>query len=162
MPALNFMHVNLHVTDLERSIAFYERLGFRIHYEGDRREAATMPEFELNDRLEYGGGRHRAVLMSLGDHPRATTLLCLTQFVDPPATPKPFKPRHEAGTHRIAFRVKDLDGMLAGLRAAGVDIRDPVVESEAPGLARGLRMRWTLFPDPDSNLLELMEFVPAA
>ena len=30
MAILNLVHINLHVTDLERSIAFYEKLGFSV------------------------------------------------------------------------------------------------------------------------------------
>lgn len=158
MPVLNFMHITLHVTDLERSIAFYEMLGFKVIFDVSRHEATTMPVFELNDRLEFGGGLQRGVIMSLGDHARATTLLVLVQFVDPPATPKPFKPKHEAGTHRIALRVKDIDGLLTELRAQGVEVRNEPIHEIQERLRGGLAMRWTLFPDPDDNLIELMEY----
>ena len=158
MTAMNFMHITLHVTDLERSIAFYRRLGFEVMFERDRYEATSMPVFELGDRLEFGGGLQKAAILSLGEHPRATTLLVLVQFLDPPATPKPFKPKQEAGTHRIALRVRDLDGLLAQLREQGVEIRnEPVTEIEGR-LRGGLAMRWTLFPDPDHNLIEVMEY----
>ncbi len=143
MPILNLVHVNLHVTDLERSIDFYERLGWKVMFDLGRREP-----------VDLGSGEEAsAVVLSLGDDPRCTTKIELMQYVSPPATPKPPQPRHEAGTHRIAMRVKDLDATLADFRAHGIEIRDDPHEVRS----MGGRQRFVLFTDPDGNLLELIE-----
>jgi glyoxylase I family protein len=153
VPILNLVHVNLHTTDLERSIAFYERLGWKVMFELARRKPVELGAVGLAGGLEHGGGRVLAVVLSLGDDPRCATKIELMQYVDPPATPKPPKPKQEAGTHRIAMRVRDLDGTVAQLRASGVEIRDEPHEIRS----MGGRQRFVLFPDPDGNLLELIE-----
>jgi len=56
--------------------------------------------------------------------------------------------------HRIAMRVKDLDRTLTDLRSRGIDIPDEPREIRS----MGGRQRFVLFPDPDDNLLELIEF----
>ena len=33
MSILNLVHINVHVTDLERSIAFYEKLGWKVMFD---------------------------------------------------------------------------------------------------------------------------------
>ena len=150
---LHIIHINLHVTDLERSIAFYEKLGFEIMHDLGRHEARPVGAVRINDRIEYGGGRVKAVVMSLGDHPKSATKLELMQFVDPPATPKPPKPAHEAGTHRICMRCKDLHETVAELAAEGLHFPSKPIEIDVIGAKR-----FILFPDPDDNLLELIEF----
>ena len=150
---LHLIHINLHVTDLERSIAFYEKLGWSIMHEIGRHEPQSQPAVEINDRLEYGGGKVKAVIMTLGDHPKSATKLELMQFVEPAATPKPYKPAHEAGTHRICMRCKDLYGTVQDLEAKGIEFPMKPIEIDTVGAKR-----FVLFPDPDDNLLELIEF----
>lgn len=143
MPILNLVHVNLHVTDLERSIDFYERLGWKVMFDLGRHEPVDLGS----------GEKATAVVLSLGDDPRCTTKIELMQYLNPPATPKPPQPRHEAGTHRIAMRVKDLDTTLADFRTQGIRIPDEPREVRS----MGGRQRFVLFTDPDGNLLELIE-----
>jgi predicted enzyme related to lactoylglutathione lyase len=52
----------------------------------------------------------------------------------------------------VNFRVRDLDGLLAGLRAAGVEVSR---EEEMDGVGRFARVH-----DPEGNPIELWE--PAA
>lgn len=153
MPILNLVHLNLHVTDLERSIDFYERLGWKVMFDLGRDRPSRLEAVRVSENLEHGGGAVKAVVLSLGDDPRCATKIELMQYVDPPATPKPRKPPQEAGVHRIAMRVKDLDGTIAALRARGIEIRDEPHELRS----MGGRQRFVLFPDPDQNLLELIE-----
>lgn len=153
MPILNLIHLNLHVTDLEASIDFYERLGFHVMFDLGRHRASSPVPIRVNENLEFGGGEVKAVVLSLGDDPRCATKIELMEYIDPPATPKPPKPRQEAGVHRLAMRVKDLDGTIADLKNRGVVIGDSPHESHS----MGGRQRFVLFADPDDNLLELVE-----
>jgi glyoxylase I family protein len=57
-------------------------------------------------------------------------------------------PAHH-GQH-VAFRVDDVDAVVAALRAAGVDVRDPKPVG-------GTAMRQTFTHDPDGNLLEFTQ-----
>lgn len=157
MPVLNLVHLNLHVADLERSIAFYEQLGWRVMFDLGRHQASRQALVQVNDRVDYGGGSAKAVVLSLGDDPRCATKLELMQFEDPAAEPKPERPPWQCGVHRIAMRVKDLDETLAALRGRGLPV--PELVSEASTM--GGRQRYVLFTDPDDNLIELIELLPA-
>jgi len=53
----------------------------------------------------------------------------------------------------IAFRVDDLDGALARLRAHGIELPWHI-EADA-------NARWAMFSDPAGNLIELVEFKQA-
>ena len=153
MPILNLVHVNLHVADLERSIDFYGRMGWKVMHELGRHEPMDLERVPLGDALEHGGGRAKGVVLSLGDDPRASTKLEIMEYVDPPASAKPFKPRQEAGVHRVAMRVKDIHATIAEFRAKGIPIEDTPHEIKV----MGGRQLFVLFADPDDNLLELIE-----
>jgi len=153
VPLLNLVHVNLHVADLERSIDFYRRLGWELMIDMSRTEPAKFERIDVNERVVYGGGLGKVVILSLGDDPRCATKIELVEDVEPSSVPKPPRPPHEAGVHRLAIRVKDLDGTIALLRGRGIEIRDePRVL-----FTMGGRQRYVLLADPDDNLLELIE-----
>ncbi len=77
-------------------------------------------------------------------HPARKGQTVLAPF---PSDTKYFEPG--AAPFMINFRVRDLDAMLAQLRAAGVRVDDKIEESEYG------RFGWAL--DPDGNRLELWE-----
>ncbi|MGH7806412.1 MAG: VOC family protein, partial [Candidatus Binatia bacterium] len=105
MPVLGIYHLNVNVSNLERSRAFYERLGFRV--------VETFHE-DGNPDLDRGLGLERshtdALFLRLGDDPRST-LIDLVQWTEPAAvggTPE----MNRLGPVRIALRVKELDRMV--------------------------------------------------
>jgi len=157
MPLLNLVHINLHVSDLDRSIDFYERLGFTVMHDLGRNAPRPMAPVEVSPLSQHGGGMVSGAVMSLGDDPRCATKIELIQFVDPAPTARPFKPNHEVGVHRIAIRVKDIDATIADLRAKGIVIPSGPHEVHTMG---GLQ-RYVLFPDPDESMLELIELSKA-
>ncbi len=59
MAILNLVHINLHVTDLERSIAFYEKLGWRVMFDLDRNEPMQLAPVSIAGRIEQGAGADR-------------------------------------------------------------------------------------------------------
>lgn len=153
MPILNIVHINIHVSDIERSIEFYSRLGWKVMFDLSRNAPKFLDEMKVSPLNEHGGGTVRGVVLSLGDDPRQSTKIELMQYVDPAPSSRPFKPAHQVGVHRIAMRVKDIFGMVAELRAKGVNIPEDPREIRA----MGARQLFTLFPDPDENMLELIE-----
>lgn len=153
MPLLNLVHINVHVADLERSIAFYEKLGFSVQFELSRHKPNFMTPVAVSPLNQHGGGMVRGAVMSLGDDPRCATKIELIQYVDPAPRARPFKPNCEVGVHRIAIRVKDIDGTVADLRAKGIAIPEDPHEIRT----MGGRQRYVLFPDPDETILELIE-----
>ncbi|MEN8143736.1 MAG: VOC family protein [Gemmatimonadota bacterium] len=125
--------VHLPVTDVGRSVDFYERLGFQLGY-GSRDDPGAL--------LLYKGGDARWMLglfrVDVVSH------------------------RHPAESH-VALRVaeEDVDGMIPYLRELGIEpvhpagapiqgpMEEPIVHGWMPAAA-------VFFRDPDGHLLELI------
>ena len=145
---LGLIHVNVNVTDIERSLEFYKTLGFRVlHVFGDR------PTDDVREGMSYRGGRMRGVVLGLSDDPRATTKIELVEWVDPKAEPQPPRTQYHAGVSRIAIRTKNLLATVAELRARGIRFLAEPQEIDIVGARR-----FVLLEDPDGTLLELIEF----
>ena len=83
-------HININCTDIERSIAFYQKFGFKVvHVLGDDTKGLD-PTGDLMAGAEgMKGTRSRGVLLSLGDHPHCWTMIELLQHTQPPTEPEP-------------------------------------------------------------------------
>ena len=144
--SLAFDHVNIVVTDMARSVAFYEELlglrrGFEIVLEG-----AWIDRVTGIDKA-----RAHCVFMEADN---AAVRLELLQYLSPtgaplPANSQPYMP----GLRHLAFTVNDLDALVTRLREANVAlVSDPV---EVPFAVSSLgRKRLCYFYDPDGTLLE--------
>jgi catechol 2,3-dioxygenase-like lactoylglutathione lyase family enzyme len=141
---LNVVHVNVNVTDLERSVEFYERFGFEVMhvFTNDPEQAG-----------EYTGPNSRGTVMSISDDPRASCKIELIEWLNPPALPQPERPEHQAGVGRIAIRTKNLLAHVEMLSKAGIEPALPVQEIDLVGV-----QRYVVYHDPDGVLLELAEF----
>ena len=142
------IHVNINVTDIFRSLAFYEALGFTVmHVFGQRRGEASWTPMEMRGR------RCRGAVLSLGDHPRAATKIELLEWMHPKARPAPARDETQAGVARVALRTRNLVAFTEKLRAAGIEFESEPIEIDVVGASR-----FVLFRDPDGTLLELIEF----
>ena len=147
------IHININVTDIERSLAFYQKLGFSVmHVFGDG-AGGEGSQGELAEGMGFGRGRVRGAVLSLSDHPRAATKIELLEWLEPPATPQPERSRQQAGVSRIALRVVDLKAFHQRLVEAGIEFEGEVVDIDIVGAKC-----FVLFRDPDGTLLELIEF----
>lgn len=147
------IHININVTDIERSLVFYQKLGFKLmHVFGDGAGGAGS-EQELEKGMGFGKGRVRGAVLSLSDHPRAATKIELLEWLEPASTPQPERPSHQAGVSRIALRVVDLKAFHERLTEAGVEFEGDVTDIDIVGAKC-----FVLFRDPDGTLLELIEF----
>lgn len=142
------IHVNINVCDIERSLSFYEAIGFRVMHEfGDRKtEGSWTP-------MNFRGRSCRGAVVTLGDHPRSTTKIELLEWTDPPTEPAPVRSETQAGVARVALRTKNLVAFTEKLRAAGIVFESAPIEIDVVGASR-----FVLFRDPDGTLLELIEF----
>jgi len=153
---LNVVHVNVNCTDIERSVAFYRRLGFEVvHVFGDAPSDEKLdPGRDLKAGMTGPGGRRsRGCVLSLGDDPRSTTKIELLEHVDPPTRPREPGRLDDAGVGRIALRTKNLLRFVAKLKAEGVEFEVEPLEIDVVGASR-----FAVFRDPDGVLLELVEF----
>ena len=143
-----FFHVNICVRDMERSIRFYERLGFR----------------KVNDFM-LGGGEPsigatlgidvkqlRGVFMRLGTE-RDSPMIDLVQFVDPPPAGEPYPSLNNVGICRIAFLVNDIDRVYQELQTQEVEFVRPLQKLDGP---KGSKIGVVCFKDPDGTVLELI------
>ncbi len=143
---LGIYHVNLNVTDIERSTAFYGLLGFK---EVDRFHECGTPG--LDRGLGFDHTETKARFLALGNNPRET-VLDLVEWIEPEASRIALQ-LNQIGMPRLCLRVKDLDGEIERLKEHGVEfLSEPQVIDT---LARN--PRFVLFRDPDGIYLEMVE-----
>jgi lactoylglutathione lyase len=122
-------HVAATVSDIDRSISFYEALGFEV-----------LGMFELD------GGARTLVQMRLGEQ-----MLELVAYSDGGAT-RPAPPAdQQLGLSHLGLRTDDIYATLAELRALGIVDADIEVRSTPIG------MQIAFFRDPDGIAIELLQ-----
>ena len=128
-----FFHVNVNVTDLDRSIAFYAIFGFKPVF-----RLALDPETTRQTALAFGEEPNDAefALVRIGDDPRAPCL-DLVQWKTRPTEGRPYDKSNNAGIYRILIHVEDPDAILAslaehGFAPMGEVIRATPVEGQPP------------------------------
>ncbi len=146
-------HINIVVSDLERSVRFYtELLGFeetrRAHLEGDWIEAVVGLRGVQADVV---------YVQPKGGGPR----LELIHYETPEGVPLPECAQPNAiGLRHIAFRVQNMDTVYKRLQAAGVAFIGPPVRVPGQVITHDAGDKsLCYFHDPDGVLLELAQYV---
>ena len=139
-------HVNICVRDMERSIRFYQQLGF------NKVNDFTMEDPSVGEALGVQARKLRGVFMRLGNDPNAP-VLDLVQFIDPPTQGQPYPTLNNVGICRIAFAVDDIDKTYADLKKMDVQFVAPLKKVDGPG---GATIGVVCFKDPDGTVLELL------
>ena len=142
-------HVNVNCTDLERSRAFYELLGFRV-----------VAEFEENDNASLNTGlglpsSHTQALFLKAGKGRDATLIDLVQWQRPVSPPKRENEIAALGVPRIALKAKNLAEVYEDLKAKGVKFISEPQQLAFPEF--GTRPLFCVCLDPDGLLIELVE-----
>ncbi|MGD9603453.1 MAG: VOC family protein [Gammaproteobacteria bacterium] len=153
------VHANICVRDMERSLPFYEMLGF---------EKFADQVFEPGAGVWRGLGlesnrRFRAVFMKIpGDHP--VPFLDIIQFLDRPTTGEAYRTLDNVGIARLCFEVADIDAVARFLAERGVEFVGPVAPYEtAPGVKpSGVEARFLCIRDPDGTVIEYAQFAQDA
>jgi catechol 2,3-dioxygenase-like lactoylglutathione lyase family enzyme len=131
-------HMGLTVSDLQRSIEFYERLGFtvdeRIEEEGEEVERGVgVPGAHLDvAMLTRAGGR-----------------LELIQYLDDEGAPAAL-PNNGTGAAHVCIQVEDVDAAVAELAGQGIEFMSDPITHEAG-------IRWVYAKDPDGVTAELIQ-----
>jgi glyoxylase I family protein len=139
-------HVNICVRDMERSIRFYQDLGFT------KVNDFTLDDPNVGDALGLKARKLRGVFMRLGTDENAP-VLDLVQFIDPPPQGQPYPTLNNIGICRIAFTVDDIDKTYEELKAKKVEFVAPLKKIDGPG---GAKIGVVCFKDPDGTILELI------
>ena len=138
----NIRHTGLVVRDLERSLAFYQALGFQVW----KREVETGPFIETvvgipDVKLEWA--KLRA--------PDGSLMELLQYHSHPERRPVETSPSNRLGCSHIAFTIDDLVATCALIARLGGSMVNP------PAEAPDGRMRVAYCHDPDGILMELVE-----
>jgi catechol 2,3-dioxygenase-like lactoylglutathione lyase family enzyme len=136
-------HLNIVVSDIEKSIAFFRLLGFE-----EGLGAELDPAF-LARLTAIAGARGRFVTMR---HPGSDVTIELLHFDADAGTDPQLGRADRIGLRHLAFAVTDIEATVAGLRAAGVEFLSPIQTWEKTG------KRLVYFLGPDGILLELAEY----
>ena len=147
MAIKDVFHINVNCTDLDRSRAFYEKVGFQVVVELG---VGGSPDMLTGLGLP-ADCKARAVLMMLEpDKPRGTRI-DLIEWIDPPTTGTAPADLTHVGMARIALWTIGIDAEYERLRAEGIEFMSPPV-------AMGKGVRFCCFKDPDGTVLELIDF----
>ena len=150
----SLFHININVSNFERSIAFYEQLGFSLLRNHD---GVEWPE-STGTGIALPGAQGRACLMMLGDDPRTSTRLDLIEWTQPTSPPASPPQANALGVPRLALWTSNVQQAYEELLSAGVEfISEPIGGTPEHGVANMVCCR-----DPDGLLIELIEFLPGA
>jgi lactoylglutathione lyase len=125
-----FDHIGIRVTDLDRALAFYALLGFRLEPEEtweEHRAVGLINDAGLRLNLIYNAKPRRATPNVLLDEPEKW-----------------------AGFTHLALSVDDLDRVMRLLGEHGISL------TEGP-MALGEQRRICFIRDPDGNVIEFTE-----
>lgn len=139
-------HVNICVRDMEKSIRFYQDIGF------NKVNDFTMEDPSVGEALGLKARKLRGVFMRLGNDANAP-VLDLVQFIDPPTQGSPYPSLNNVGICRIAFTVDDIDKTYEELKMKRVEFVAPLKKVAGPG---GATIGVVCFKDPDGTVLELL------
>lgn len=145
---LGIYHININVSFLERSRAFYEMLGFRVV---DQFSQAGQPD--LDRGLGYDYTDCRALFMGLGRN-RFETVIDIVEWKEPKSKKQAMR-MHDIGAQRIALRVKHIDEVVQHLSSQGVRFISDIQQLDF--LMR--KARFVCCQDPDGLVIEFVELL---
>lgn len=152
-------HVNINCSNLDRSRAFYELVGFRVVNDF----APTTKDGRLRTFAEMGLAPilrlpadcdARALLMALSDDPRATRL-DLIEWIRPPSAPHVRGDLARIGFGRLCLKVRDARDLHDHLIQAGHTVYGAPVHLDMGGT----RQLVFCCEDPDGTVVEFMQFL---
>jgi glyoxylase I family protein len=139
-------HFNINCTNIERTLAFYQLLGFKVIL--DFREGMTSKE--MADAFGMKTANLKGVHLRLGDAVDATRI-DLLEFTDPPPTGQPYPHLYHTGIARMCLKTTNIERDYRDLSAKG--IRFMSEPKKLPGTSVSI----VCFKDPDGTFVELLE-----
>lgn len=150
-------HINVNVTNFERSLTFHQLLGFKI-----ARDLGEVGNKYLERGLRMPRPVGRAALLQAGDDKRATRI-DLLEWKSPKPEGKPYPHLWNVGIARIAMvtdRLQELCDEVKKANMAGVEFfSEPQEIPRKDGKSSDL---FVCFTDPDGTVIELIQFGEAA
>ena len=151
MPVKRLFHVAINSTDLDRSLDFYQRLGFRALSDRTVNNPNVMRAFNVKSH------DLRFVHLRLGDSEEAT-LLDIVQWFKPDTEPAPpVASQMQRGLTRFAVLTDNTDEVYHDMKAAGEKLlTEPTTVMTPQG---GWRI--CLVQDPDGVVVQVTQLLPA-
>ncbi|HXR36360.1 MAG TPA: VOC family protein [Candidatus Binataceae bacterium] len=128
-----FFHLNLNCKNFERSLAFYQMLGFKVV-----RDIGEGGGKVFERGFHIPNNNARAAMLALGDDPAATQL-DLIEWKSPPTQGDPPPNLYHAGVARIAVETDDLQAEYAGSKRKALSFCPSRSGCAGPTARSGLR-----------------------
>jgi catechol 2,3-dioxygenase-like lactoylglutathione lyase family enzyme len=141
-------HVSINVSHLQRSVAWYEMLGYEV--------TGKLPAFESSEVARAMGFEEKFEIDgAMLTHSEDGSRLQLVQWIKPfdPEPPYPIPVNH-IGIHRMAFATTDIEADVAMLSAQGVTFLSEITPCCSGADSWGSIVA---FYDPDGVIVELVE-----
>jgi glyoxylase I family protein len=139
-------HCNINCTNLERALAFYQLLGFKVILDF----RTGMSSKEMADAFGIPTANLKGVHLRLGDAANATRV-DLLEFMEPPPTGQPYPHLYHTGIARICLKTTNIERDYRDLAAKGIRfLSEP---KKLPGTSVSI----VCFKDPDGTFVELLE-----
>jgi catechol 2,3-dioxygenase-like lactoylglutathione lyase family enzyme len=148
MAITGMVHFNINCSDYDRSLRFYNALGFKEVWRVPERNtpevaaAVGMPRYRVKGALLALEGAMPPVVIDL------------LQWLEPHDASPPYPHLYHYGIARVALTTNDMDGDIAKAKAAGARFISEPAQMPA---SSGARARFVCFKDPDGTVLELVE-----
>jgi catechol 2,3-dioxygenase-like lactoylglutathione lyase family enzyme len=141
--ALGVHHVGITVSDLERSIAFYTKLGFQLLF-----SPLSYSGKQLDKALNVEGTKLRSALLKANDG----TMVEMLQYLEPKGRLNKGR-NYDTGKLHIAFRVPDIERAFTEFKKTAHFNSKPLTVEEGP--LKGIK--FVYFADPDGITLEFFQ-----
>ena len=148
MRITGLVHVNVNCSNFDRSLRFYELLGFQKLIDVPARNteevaaAVGMPPYTVKGAL---------LILKASKSPLVIDLL---EWLDPNDSSPPYEHLYHLGIARIALATDDLDSDVEFLKSNGVEF---LSEPATVSLKDNPATRFVCFKDPDGTVLELVQ-----
>lgn len=139
-------HFNINCTNLDKTLPFYELLGFKVIL--DFREGMASQEMAESFGLETAD--LKGVHLRLGDDSNATRI-DLLEFKDPAPTGQPYPALNYTGIARMCLKTNNIQQDYENLKAKGVEF------ISEPKRLPGTEVTIVCFKDPDGTFIELLQ-----
>lgn len=145
-------HVNVNVTNFERSLEFYRLIGFHV-----ARDLGEVGNKYLERGLRMPHLLGRAALLQCGDDKRSTRL-DLIEWKNPKPEGKPYPHLWHVGMARIALVTDKLQELYDKVKSASMDGVEFFSEPQLIPNPKGGHDSFVCFTDPDGTVIELIQF----
>jgi catechol 2,3-dioxygenase-like lactoylglutathione lyase family enzyme len=139
-------HCNINCTSLERTVPFYELLGFKVIL--DFRDG--MKSKEMAEAFGLGEADLKGVHLRIGDDENASRI-DLLEFVHPAPAGQPYPALNNTGIARLCLKTTNIQRAYEDLKAKGIQF------ISEPKHLPGTEVWIVCFRDPDGTFVELLQ-----